>query len=85
MGLGSSTEKSILQCFREDKPPVFLCTLLPNKIESCSLDLEFDDEDSVSFSVTGPKSIHLSGYLLADDEDAGDEYRLYPFECLTNL
>ncbi|KAF8038396.1 hypothetical protein BT93_B1052 [Corymbia citriodora subsp. variegata] len=79
LGLGSSAEKSILQCFREDKPPIFLCTLLPNKIESCSLDLEFDDEDSVSFSVMGPKSIHLSGYLLADDEDAGHECGLHSF------
>ncbi|XP_048137132.1 peptidyl-prolyl cis-trans isomerase FKBP53 isoform X1 [Rhodamnia argentea] len=79
LGLGSSSEKSILQCFREDKPPIFLCTLLPNKIESCSLDLEFDDEDSVSFSVTGPKSIHLCGYLLVDDEDVGDECGLDSF------
>lgn len=79
LGLGSSAEKSVLQCFREDKPPIFLCTLLPNKIESCSLDLEFDDEDSASFSVMGPKSIHLSGYLLADDEDVGDEYGLDSF------
>jgi len=35
--------------------------------------------------VMGPKSIHLSGYLLADDENVGDEYGLYPFECLMNL
>ncbi|KAK4801878.1 hypothetical protein SAY86_000081 [Trapa natans] len=72
LGLGSSNEKSILQCFGEQKSPIFLCTLLPDKIESCSLDLEFDEDDSVIFSVVGKRSIHISGYFLEDDyeEDA---------------
>ncbi|XP_054786429.1 peptidyl-prolyl cis-trans isomerase FKBP53 [Prosopis cineraria] len=72
LGLGSSTEKSILQCSAGHKNPVFLCSLLPNKTESCPLNLEFDEDDLVAFSVIGPRSIHLSGYFEADD---GDELR----------
>ncbi|XP_057450123.1 peptidyl-prolyl cis-trans isomerase FKBP53 isoform X2 [Lotus japonicus] len=76
LGNGSSTEKSILQCASGHKSPVFLCSLLPEKIESCSLDLEFDEDDLVAFSVLGSRSIHLSGYFVADspDEHLGDEY-----------
>ncbi|KAJ0043771.1 hypothetical protein Pint_17281 [Pistacia integerrima] len=75
LGLGSSTEKTILQCSVGDKNPIFLCSLLPNKNESCSLNLEFDEDDLVAFSVIGPRSIHLSGYFVADDGDhLRDEY-----------
>ncbi|XP_044468336.1 peptidyl-prolyl cis-trans isomerase FKBP53 isoform X2 [Mangifera indica] len=75
LGLGSSTEKAILQCSVGDKNPIFLCSLLPNQNESCSLNLEFNEDDLVTFSVIGPRSIHLSGYFVADDGDhLRDEY-----------
>lgn len=75
LGLGSSTEKSILQCASGHRSPVFLCSLLPNKIESCSLNLEFDEEDLVAFSVIGTRSIHLSGYFAPDNgEKLRDDY-----------
>ncbi|CAN1267234.1 Peptidyl-prolyl cis-trans isomerase FKBP53 [Linum perenne] len=78
LGLGSSKERSILQCSREHDSPIFLCSLLPGKTESCSLLLEFKDE-LVAFSVVGKRSIHLSGYFVAeegdylDDEDSGED------------
>ncbi|KAK4800270.1 hypothetical protein SAY86_020757 [Trapa natans] len=74
LGLGSSNERSILQCFGGQKSPIFLCTLLPDKIESCSLDLEFDEDDSVTFSVVGKRSIHLSGYFLEEDDSGEDAH-----------
>ncbi|XP_027361694.1 peptidyl-prolyl cis-trans isomerase FKBP53 [Abrus precatorius] len=75
LGVGTSTEKSILQCSSGHKSPVFLCSLLPNNIESCPLNLEFDDDDLVAFSVIGSRSIHLSGYFVADDgDDLRDDY-----------
>ncbi|CAL0332029.1 unnamed protein product [Lupinus luteus] len=77
LGIGSSAEKSILQCSSGHKSPVFLCSLLPNKIESCPLTLEFDDDDLVAFSVTGPRSIHLSGFFVTVD---GDEYEYDSFD-----
>ncbi|OWM81489.1 hypothetical protein CDL15_Pgr007527 [Punica granatum] len=88
LGGGSSNEKTTLQCLTEEKKrPIFLCTLLPDRIESCSLDLEFDEDDSVTFSVLGSRSIHISGYFLEEDEaDAGeDDYGLYPLNDLIYL
>ena len=69
LGIGSSSEKSILQCSSGHKSPVFLCSLLPDKVESCPLNLEFDADDLVAFSVVGSRSIHLSSYFAADDGD----------------
>ncbi|CAI0404355.1 unnamed protein product [Linum tenue] len=78
LGLGKSTDRSILQCSVGHKSPVFLCSLLPDKNESCPLTLEFKDE-LVAFSVVGKRSIHLSGYFVADegdyvpDDDSGED------------
>ncbi|WRX19393.1 FKBP-type peptidyl-prolyl cis-trans isomerase domain - like 10, partial [Theobroma cacao] len=76
LGLGSSTERAVLQCSVGHKSPIILCSLLPNQNETCSLDLKFDeDDDLVAFSVIGPRSIHLSGYFVAADGDhLRDEY-----------
>lgn len=65
MGIGSATKKSLVQCNVGNKTPVFLCALLPDKTESCHLDLEFEEEDAVVFSVLGPRSVHLTGYYLS--------------------
>ncbi|XWS37714.1 hypothetical protein CRYUN_Cryun19dG0068700 [Craigia yunnanensis] len=76
LGLGSSTERAVLQCSVGQRSPVILCSLLPNQNETCSLDLKFDEyDDLVAFSVIGTQSIHLSGYFVADDGDhLRDEY-----------
>lgn len=74
LGLGSSIEKSILQCSVGDRSPIFLCSLLPNKNESCPLKLEFDEDDVVVFSVMGPRSIHPSFWLLQSGDHLRDEY-----------
>lgn len=81
LGLGSSTERAVLQCSVGHKSPIILCSLLPSRNETCSLDLKFDeDDDLVAFSVMGPRSIHLSGYFVANDGDhLRDEYESYPF------
>ncbi|XAR63166.1 Peptidylprolyl isomerase [Bertholletia excelsa] len=64
LGIGSATNKSIVQCNVGNKSPVFLCALLPDKTESCHLDLEFEEADEILFSVIGPRSVHLTGYYL---------------------
>uniref|UniRef100_A0A1J3J128 FK506-binding protein n=1 Tax=Noccaea caerulescens TaxID=107243 RepID=A0A1J3J128_NOCCA len=77
LGEGFGREKSVIQCSIGDKAPVFLCSLLPNKMECCPLNLEFNDDDgTVEFTVTGNRSIHLSGYLepYDEEEDEQDEY-----------
>lgn len=80
LGPGSSKERSIIQCSVGHKSPIFLCSLIPNKIESCPLNLEFEEDDLVAFSVIGPQSIHLSGYFVADEGRViRDDYESYPF------
>lgn len=69
LGTGSSTKKSIVQCNVGDKKPIYLCSLLPEKIETCQLNLEFEEEDEVTFSVVGPHSVHLSGFFYGETED----------------
>ncbi|XP_059624334.1 peptidyl-prolyl cis-trans isomerase FKBP43-like isoform X2 [Cornus florida] len=66
LGISSSTKKSLVQCNIGDKSPVFLCALLPDKTESCHLDLEFEEADEVLFSVIGPRSVHLTGYYVGN-------------------
>lgn len=79
LGLGESKERSIVQCSLGHKNPIFLCSLLPNKNESCPLNLEFEDDDLVAFSVIGPRSVHLSGFFVADEGDViRDDYESYP-------
>ncbi|XP_074291415.1 peptidyl-prolyl cis-trans isomerase FKBP53-like [Silene latifolia] len=82
LGHGSSSEKSILQVKVGDKNPIFICSLLPEKSESFSLNLEFDEEDDVTFSVLGPTSIHLSGMFQEAEPEGeydGDEFDSDPF------
>ncbi|XP_042487656.1 peptidyl-prolyl cis-trans isomerase FKBP43-like isoform X2 [Macadamia integrifolia] len=58
------TKRSVVQCNVGKSSPVLLCSLLPDKIETCHLDLEFQEDEEVIFSVLGPQSIYLSGYYL---------------------
>ncbi|KAJ4718953.1 Peptidylprolyl isomerase [Melia azedarach] len=64
LGIGTAPEKSVVQCNVGNKSPVFLCSLFPEKTESCQLNLEFEEADEVVFSVIGPRSVHLTGYFL---------------------
>ncbi|KAI3428984.1 Peptidylprolyl isomerase [Psidium guajava] len=75
LGIGSATNKSIVQCNVGSKSPVFLCSLFPDRAESSQLNLEFEEAEEVIFSIIGPRSVHLSGFYLgsgrhytADDE-----------------
>ncbi|KAL8160280.1 hypothetical protein V2J09_001817 [Rumex salicifolius] len=73
LGAGSNAKKSILQCEVGDKMPVYLCTLLPDKMESCSMNLEFEEEEDVKFSVVGQTSIHLSGFIQSSPESGSED------------
>lgn len=64
LGIGDATKKSLVQCNVGNKSPVLLCALLPNKTESCHLDLEFEEADDVVFSVIGPRGVYLTGYYV---------------------
>lgn len=75
LGSGSSNKKCIVQCKVGDKEPIYLCSLLPEKLETCPLNLEFEEDDDVTFSVVGSHSVHLSGFFYRESEDCcGDEH-----------
>ncbi|XP_015691988.1 peptidyl-prolyl cis-trans isomerase FKBP53 [Oryza brachyantha] len=64
-GGGGKNNVVQLQCTVKNKDPVFLCALVPGQSETCHLELEFE-EKHVTFSVLGPRSIHLAGYYIGD-------------------
>ncbi|KAL3373557.1 hypothetical protein AABB24_005505 [Solanum stoloniferum] len=75
LGSGSSNKKSIVQCKVGDKEPIYVCSLLPEKLETCPLNLEFEEDEDVTFSVIGSHNVHLSGFFYGESEDCcGDEH-----------
>ncbi|XP_042457217.1 peptidyl-prolyl cis-trans isomerase FKBP53-like [Zingiber officinale] len=80
LGNGKATTKSVVQCNVGKKSPVLLCSLIPDKTEACPLELEFEEEGEVVFSVIGPRSVHLSGYYIGSGRsgrDGGDDTDSY--------
>uniref|UniRef100_A0A0D6R2F7 FK506-binding protein n=1 Tax=Araucaria cunninghamii TaxID=56994 RepID=A0A0D6R2F7_ARACU len=73
LGLDASpAKKCVVQCNIGGRPPVILCSFLPGKKETCSLNLEFDEEEEIKISVSGAPSVHLTGYY--DQLPGQDEY-----------
>ncbi|KAL8495490.1 hypothetical protein ACS0TY_019580 [Phlomoides rotata] len=70
LGFGEASKKTVVQCNVGDRWPVLLFSLLPNKRESCRLDLEFEEADDVVFSVIGPQSVHLTGYYVQQNQQS---------------
>ncbi|EYU40694.1 hypothetical protein MIMGU_mgv1a020638mg [Erythranthe guttata] len=64
LGSSGAAKKTIVQCNVGNTTPILLCSLLPNKIETLNVGLEFDEADDVVFSVIGPRSVYLSGYYV---------------------
>ncbi|XP_010252296.1 PREDICTED: peptidyl-prolyl cis-trans isomerase FKBP43-like isoform X2 [Nelumbo nucifera] len=69
-----SPKKSVVQCNVGNTRPILLCSLLPDKMETCHLDLEFDEENEVVFSVLGACSVHLTGYYLNQTSHHSSRY-----------
>ncbi|KAG9144911.1 hypothetical protein Leryth_024027 [Lithospermum erythrorhizon] len=72
LGTGSGTLKNLVQCNVGKNSPVLLCVLVPDKVESCHLDLEFDEPHNVVFSVIGSRSVYLTGYYLCTSHHQSD-------------
>lgn len=64
IGFGEGSEKSVVVCKVGHREGVFVCSLVPDKIEFCHLELEFEEKDDLVFSVIGPRNVHLSGYYI---------------------
>lgn len=75
-----------------NRRPLYLCILSPGKVDSCQLNLDFEEADEVIFSVIGPLSIHITGYFLPiptafrlnDDVQVGNNDNFYP-SCKVNV
>ncbi|KAI9321625.1 hypothetical protein BX666DRAFT_1904050 [Dichotomocladium elegans] len=52
-----------------EKKKFALCTLIHEKLPQQTMDLTFVEGEEVSFSVSGPNTIHLTGNYTFDDED----------------
>ncbi|XP_017244154.1 peptidyl-prolyl cis-trans isomerase FKBP43 isoform X1 [Daucus carota subsp. sativus] len=73
LAIGSSKQTSLVQCNVGDKSPVLLCALLPDKSESLQLNLEFDEDEEVLFSVVGPRGVHLTGFYTSGGRSFNDD------------
>ncbi|KAF9110707.1 peptidylprolyl isomerase fpr4 [Mortierella sp. AM989] len=64
------TTKGGRSCVRVavDKKTFILCSLIAGKVEQQTLDLVFTEGESITFSVSGENSVHLSGNYLPEDE-----------------
>ncbi|XP_065169985.1 46 kDa FK506-binding nuclear protein isoform X2 [Atheta coriaria] len=63
-----------------DNRKYLLCTLHKDKVMQCALDLSFDIGTEVSFITNGHSHVHLSGYLI-QDEDMFDDLEEEEEEC----
>lgn len=85
LGIGSVTQTILVQCNIGQRMPVFLCALLPNKVESCYLGLEFEEPDDVVFSVVGPRSVYLTGYYVSLNRHSAPGSDRYPLSMIVVL
>lgn len=68
----SSDNEPVQVMYTHDDNSYLLCTLQKGKIYQCPLDLNFKDGDKLCFSTKGNGIVHLTGFLM-DDEDFFDE------------
>lgn len=65
----SNADNEPIQVMYSDGESTFLlCTLQKGKELQCSLDLNFAEGDTVCFSTKGNGIVHLTGYLIPDDD-----------------
>ncbi|RAL51377.1 hypothetical protein DM860_010879 [Cuscuta australis] len=69
LGAGSSEKKTTVQCVVGDKAPISLCSLFPGRLETCPLNIEFEEEEEVTLSVEGGHHVYLSGFFLGESKD----------------
>ncbi|EYU20959.1 hypothetical protein MIMGU_mgv1a021534mg [Erythranthe guttata] len=60
----NNSTRSYVECKVERNGAVTICSLVPNKLESCPLNLMFSKNEVVEFSVIGPSAVNLIGHYL---------------------
>ncbi|KAI3918223.1 hypothetical protein MKX01_041543 [Papaver californicum] len=74
LGIVLSEGRSAVQCRVGNKCPILLCSLRPRTKESCSMDVEFNEDEDVVFEVIGPTTtnVHLTDFYLAKSTTHGE-------------
>ncbi|KAL9178223.1 hypothetical protein ABFS82_01G111800 [Erythranthe guttata] len=77
----NNSTRSYVECKVERNGAVTICSLVPNKLESCPLNLMFSKNEVVEFSVIGPSAVNLIGHYLdhsspssSSKTDVGEKY-----------
>ncbi|KAL7123660.1 hypothetical protein ACP275_01G119800 [Erythranthe tilingii] len=60
----NNSRRSYVECQVGSNSAVTICSLVPNKLESCPLNLMFSKNEVVEFSVIGPSAVNLIGHYL---------------------
>uniref|UniRef100_M8BXH5 peptidylprolyl isomerase n=1 Tax=Aegilops tauschii TaxID=37682 RepID=M8BXH5_AEGTA len=56
----STAERTMVQCIVGNSAPIIICSLNPGLVEMCHLELEYQENDEVHFSVLGIHHIYSS-------------------------
>ncbi|KAF3341596.1 peptidyl-prolyl cis-trans isomerase FKBP53 [Carex littledalei] len=70
----AAAAKTTVQCNVGEKSPVLICSLFADKCETCHLELEFEEQEEVVFSVLGKSSVHLTGYYVGPRDGNQEPY-----------
>ena len=64
----SSDNEPVQVMYMQDNASYLLCTLQKGKTYQCPLDLNFQEGDNLCFSTKGNGIVHLTGFLIQDDD-----------------
>lgn len=64
----SSDNEPVQVMYTQDNNSYLLCTLQKGKTYQCPLDLNFQEGDNLCFSTKGNGIVHLTGFLIQDDD-----------------
>jgi hypothetical protein len=63
-------QKVSVLCSVGDVGPIPICRLIPEKMECCIINLEFEENEDVIFSVYGNQKVYLSVYYVSFGQNA---------------
>lgn len=72
LDISTADNEPVQVMYTHDNNSYLLCTLQKGKFLDCSLDLNFQEGDKLCFSTKGNGIVHLTGYLIPDDDDFGE-------------
>jgi hypothetical protein len=70
----SSKEPCVLSVSTSGSDQTYVvCRLHEGRLEHCTLELPFSPNDGATLHLSGPHTVHLTGFLDVEDEDEWDE------------